>query len=1293
MSNNRLVVQNPVQSILKQLLLASLAALLLFSVLRIPVHGQPSPPTLLSPDNGITTDGSIYPPVGLPIFEWTAVTGATNYEFQISNNINFAGSPFSAQTPLTFYSITTVNNYSDDTTYYWRVRAYANGQWGDWSEFPSHRSFTKQWSAGSAPTLLTPADSATVEFFEAPIFSWEPVLGAARYYLEVDDDPNFGSRWLNQYMIFPYFTPISRPSNGEYYWRVTPYDAGNQPGATSEVRSMTVGYQQIPTLLEPVDDAEPEFTPTFRWTAVKGAWNYKLQYGTTSNFQTNTYTEKTIANTTYTPDNSLPNDVNYFWRVCARYGSGVDGPWSEVRSFLKQWHTGPHRTQLLTPRINNTVNYPFMFSWTPVREAAYYEIELCEDTGCVDSFGIKKVYGTTAIDTKWDMPTTIWEDSLYWQITPHDNNNNPGALSEFFSYRPRLFPQPELVWPRYYYNPPSAYEVGDTRHITVHHVLTSPIPTFAWTRTFTETHFEVDHFELQVSTSSSDWTPPYLQWDYETKNPSATPTDADPFTPTAGVNYYWQVTAYDESDVEISLPSDVWKTRIDTSLQVAPTTVFSLSYPLHGQEIIEVTPAMRWRPVTGAAGYLVEIHREPDCSDSAVHDATTRYVEHSPPVRLPPDTYFWRVHALDAGGALTGSWSPIRRFVIEHQSRWKQYRWFDESMPNPASEIMLTISNTLIATDTVEVSNSYYDINDLYASRDEDNWYIGFHIDESSSGNDVWFGMYIDTNQDDNQGADVPPPDSPAVTAPLYHRPEYALYVTRDAGGTVNTSHVALHDWEQDSETWDPLSAQNLVDPNSIGGAIYYSSTTHYVELRIPKTVLGNPGSLSIALFTAQGSDALNVRDTVPDSGEDVGVVERFASVADRATLFYPNQLPLNNDMGFSDNPFMVWQTPDMDYFRGYRVELALEEDFSPIYSHYEEIWTGAEWIVDIGSTGYAPLTLLPNNTYYWRIKIMHRDIDKNGTTSDYYGEPTEPMSFVKIGLVPSNPQISADYTVPTFSWDPVEGAGSYRLEIANNPEFSSLKVNKSVNHNQYTPNIDLDLGTWYWRVRTKNNAYEGEPTEVLSFTLTLPAPMLAGPDEGAVIEYGPTFQWQTVLTPTAQPILHPRQYHLQICYNETCTDKVFETDTQTTSYTRDRGLADRDNYYWRVAIRDAWNNIGPYSPVRSFTKQGASVTLTSPSPGAEITTTPIFHWEPVTGTKNYEIQVAQNEQFNPNYDTGNVHNTFFTPRKEYDTLEQYWWRVRACDNDNNCGPWAEGLLVPTELEYIYLPVVLRNSN
>ncbi len=65
---------------------------------------------------------------------------------------------------------------------------------------------------------------------------------------------------------------------------MVPIDPGERAGTPSAERSFIAGYNLIPTLLEPADGATPVFTPTFRWTAVRGAEFYKLQYSTNSDF-------------------------------------------------------------------------------------------------------------------------------------------------------------------------------------------------------------------------------------------------------------------------------------------------------------------------------------------------------------------------------------------------------------------------------------------------------------------------------------------------------------------------------------------------------------------------------------------------------------------------------------------------------------------------------------------------------------------------------------------------------------------------------------------------------------------------------------------------------------------------------------------------------------------------------------------------------------------------------------------------------------------------------------------------
>ena len=306
-------------------------------------------PVLVNPSNGTTTTVANYPPAAVPHFEWQPVPGVPStatYRIQIDNEIGFSPPiQYDVTTPNTRY-IPTSNNALADGTWYWRVRVDSPIPVGDWSEI---RQFTKSWGdAANAPALLSPANGATVEFFEDPIFSWTPVTGAADYTLKIDNDINCPSPVQTYTTLTTHYNLSTRLINGTYYWCVVPRDAAGRDGQVSESRQVIVSYSQTPQLLEPADGAQPVYTPRFRWTAVKGASAYKLYYSTDNTFLTNVVVN-TVNQTSFTQASSLPNDVNYYWRVSAVYGSGAEGPFSVVRQFQKRWY---HQPINLTPRNN-----------------------------------------------------------------------------------------------------------------------------------------------------------------------------------------------------------------------------------------------------------------------------------------------------------------------------------------------------------------------------------------------------------------------------------------------------------------------------------------------------------------------------------------------------------------------------------------------------------------------------------------------------------------------------------------------------------------------------------------------------------------------------------------------------------------------------------------------------------------------------------------------------------------------------------------------------------------------------
>ena len=60
---------------------------------------------------------------------------------------------------------------------------------------------------------------------------------------------------------------------------------------------------------------------------------------------------------------------------------------------------------------------------------------------------------------------------------------------------------------------------------------------------------------------------------------------------------------------------------------------------------------------------------------------------------------------------------------------------------------------------------------------------------------------------------------------------------------------------------------------------------------------------------------------------------------------------------------------------------------------------------------------------------------------------------------------------IPTFRWQAVGGATSYRIQFANNIGFSPVQYEATTATNQYIPVSDgvFRDGTWYWRVRVES--------------------------------------------------------------------------------------------------------------------------------------------------------------------------------------------------------------------------------
>ena len=1230
-----------------------------------------SPPIPSSPASGavFTATGengsTAAPPVAIPAFSWSQVGGASNYRVQISQDQSFS-TKLEFTTPLTRLTPTNASQFNDGV-WYWRVKVDSPNPG---SEYSSTQSFSREWaSENNQPTLVSPLDGSFIEFLDSTTFQWTPVLGAAKYRFQVSSSSNFTTLIYNQTTLTTFHQPLAKFAEGTYYWRIIPLDPANREGTPSVVQHFTQRYNQIPVPLEPGNGSFPTFTPTFHWTAVQGAQFYRLQYSTDPTFNSG-ITQVETRNTQYTPNSTLPNDVDYYWRVRTISGQSQSN-WSDVWSFQKRWYL---QSTLLTPiNLYQLARFP-MFSWTPVPGATSYKIEV----NSINSFP----GGELAITANPFYSFQNYSGSLgvhYWRVTPIDANNHngkPSSVSSYVSYQGNL--ATPLIYPLYYYTPDPLLEPHEDRSI--------PQPVFQWNRVLDLTgYIYAPAYRIQVSTSPA-FIPPYT-WTADTENLVAAPTIANNFTPNPNQVYYWRVCPLSglggvclENASSVPWWSQAWKTRIDTGLLPLATSSSGpeLVRPRDLYEYGEITPLLEWLPYQGADSYEVQISRFSDFS-VVLNTGTVPYPAYAPGTsfaqrslgKLDFGTFFWRVRAL-SGGFPSSGWSATRRFLIASHSQWLSVRSSGD------------LSNRLqIASDPAADVAANYDLTTLQAAQDKDYWYFGFNANMDAQ--DMKYVLYLDLDHKENSGATVDALGY-SVTAASPYQPEYAIYVSQNSSA-FSADAVELHQWLNNS--WSFLGLLS-----GTGGSLYHDAGSNYVELKVANTAIGmqeETGSYALAMFSVPSGSG-SPQDSVPTSPAIPGsnVLTQFTNVTERLTTSLPPDHTPNDPLSFSSIPPYFWEHPEVAPWAGVNMKVYLDEQFTtqvadftltsnlPYYSDTAHPW---------------PNDLSGDNTYYWRLRPRYLT-----GGSAYLGAWSEGRSFVRTGLIPINLSESVSFATPTFSWDMIEGSSGYDLQVDNDPNFSSTVLNVSTTQNEYTPTSSLPNDIYYWRVRSKrygNATNEWSPPEM--FALSYPVPTGLSPNdptELAVVGWAPTLCWTPLIASQGNtPTLAAYKYRLQISFGDPTFSSIYENvDTEQSCYTPSKGYQD-GKYYWRVAMIDGSGNLGAYSPAAEFTKQYPMANLVYPLSGDTVPSTPNFRWTSVNGAASYRLEISKYATFSPLYNSVTTHLNEYTPNKFYDINLTYYWRVAIIDGDGRYGPFNNETIVldPTNSSNkLFLPIIRR---
>jgi len=930
---------------------------------------------------------------------------------------------------------------------------------------------------------------------------------------------------------------------------------------------------------------------------------------------------------------------------------------------------------LLTP-VNNYQHVRFpLLSWTPVPGAGYYKVEISE----LSNFGVISASVDTA-NTLWE-PNNITAGGLpktwYWRVTPYDGDGRAGLASDMSSYANYNDSiSPHLVYPFFYY-PPDTYSGFPGVTTNPHEDRTVPLPIFIWHRVYAYPSGQVyaEAYRLEVDDDPLFGS---VNWSVDTQNTSVTP-QAGEFTPLPNTDYFWHVCTLNGGCDEVSGWSQRWKTRFDLTRGLTPTggAYPTLIRPTNGFEFAEATPLLEWFPLSGAASYDVQISLDESFS-TIVDTATVSYPAYAPTQSLAQRSlgnlvfgvYYWRVS--ETG---TGSWSEVRRFQISAQSQWQNTRTLGATTnqlqigSDPAGEIGL--------------ADPDYDLTDLQAAQSSSNWYFGFHVPSTTDTN-VTYALYVDLDHKSASGATFDAKGYNVTTIPAY-RPEYAIYILQESGA-FSASKVHLYKWT--GSGWDTVQALG-----SIGGALDLDG--NYVEISVPNTAIGyqdTTGSYALSLFSLPAGsggpqDSVPTDPNVPGSGP----ISRFANVTERLNLVMPpNDAGVDPTTYSSIQPFF-WDWPFLAPWSGAYLRVYLDQLFtSPVPNN--------QGSASLESTNaYFERTFHAfdddfsgDNTYYWRIQPKYR------TPALVNGAWSQGYRFERKGFVPQNLQTSVTFATPTFSWDMVEGAQYYDLQVSTDPGFGGFRpIDISTKLNSYTHGGTLAKATYYWRVRAHRwggNSVTNSWTANHTFTLALPTPTGLNHAPFGVVGRAPTLCWDPLIenSPvTGDPVLAAYKYHVLVSIEPGLTSEYDKVDTEQSCWTPTKGYAD-GQYYWSVAMWDGDGKMGDYAPTQTFTKQYPISTLVSPLSGTTLGSTPTFVWTPVDGAARYKLEVSLFDNFGTPEDSPETDNTRYTPQKTYTLFKTYYWRVAIVDADGNRGPWNTATIILDLPYHAFLPLTRK---
>ena len=580
---------------------------------------------------------------------------------------------------------------------------------------------------------------------------------------------------------------------------------------------------------------------------------------------------------------------------------------------------------------------------------------------------------------------------------------------------------------------------------------------------------------------------------------------------------------------------------------------------------------LSWSPVPGAVSYDVEISASPGFS-KIVWSQHTDQAQVAPNIILADGTYWWRVTASDQAGT-RGITSSVATFA----KKWNGTVTGGVLSDTPGGAAASLVRVTPYLSWNSLPGAAYYQVQiaaaDQFGSPVYDSGLVtqtGIAPGEKAVLPDDVYSWRI-------RAFDAAGNPGPWTTESTYKKAWVAPTPTAPIDGTT-VSNFELQ--------WNPVPGASSYQVQATGQEFNFTAADLVIDSTTSSTAYVPDRSETESRGIGPGSYWWRVRPVVNGVLGTWSPVDTFTLQTPSVTSSVPT---LSSDTVASSTaltPIMSW-TP-VTGAEVYRIDIATDSQFNNVV--FSDLTTDTAWAMRLP---------LPDNQvgtgYYWRVVWGASSVD--AANPQYMVDETlvPTATFSKQTQPTLGTAASGVVTAPPlFTWSDIAGAGQYQLQVSRDQQFADSSTQSISVYGLGTwwdsaGGSPLTSGTWYWRVRPKDDAsnsltFNAPPQ---SFVINPPAPTPSAPSNGATVIAAPKLSWNPVNGACSYDVQVSDSSNFPSADSGSGSSIPDGTNTAQTAWVPTGSLVSHaGTWFWRVRAELCNSDTSAWSGTQAFISQ-----------------------------------------------------------------------------------------------------------